>query len=51
MYAQPLYHTLYETFAAVDELFDQGFGFHAAITQLWAVIAVDLADAQVQCQS
>ncbi|XP_050737432.1 N-acetylated-alpha-linked acidic dipeptidase 2-like isoform X1 [Eriocheir sinensis] len=47
MYTQPLYHTLYETFAAVDELFDQGFYFHAALTQLWAVVAVDLADAQM----
>lgn len=48
MYTQPLYHSLYETFAAIDELFDQGFFFHAAITQMWAVMAVDLADAQVQ---
>ncbi len=49
MYDLSLYHTLYETFALVDELYDPGFIFHAALTQLFAVMAVDLADAQVQC--
>ncbi|XP_042894430.1 putative N-acetylated-alpha-linked acidic dipeptidase isoform X2 [Penaeus japonicus] len=44
---EPLYHTLYETFALVDELYDKGFGFQAALTRLWAIMAVDLADTQV----
>lgn len=47
MYAEPLYHTLYETFALVDELYDVGFNFHAALAKLWAILAVDIADAQV----
>lgn len=45
---EPLYHTLYETFALVDELYDKGFGFQAALTRLWAIMAVDLADTQVR---
>lgn len=45
---EPLYHTLYETFALVDELYDAGFGFQAALTRLWAIMAVDLADTQVR---
>lgn len=47
MYAEFLYHTLYETFALVDELYDIGFSFHAAMAKLWAILAVDIADAQV----
>lgn len=47
MYAEFLYHTLYETFALVDELYDIGFNFHAAMAKLWAILAVDIADAQV----
>ncbi|XP_042226493.1 putative N-acetylated-alpha-linked acidic dipeptidase isoform X1 [Homarus americanus] len=47
LYTQPLYHTLYETFAAADELYDRGFNFQAAVTQMWAVMAVNLADAQL----
>ena len=42
-----MYHTLYETFALVDEFYDHLFHFHGAITQMWADIAVTLADAQV----
>lgn len=45
---EPLYHTLYETFALVAELYDAGFGFQAALTRLWAIMAVDLADTQVR---
>ncbi|XP_047497412.1 N-acetylated-alpha-linked acidic dipeptidase 2-like isoform X1 [Penaeus chinensis] len=44
---EPLYHTLYETFALVGELYDAGFSFQAALTRLWAIMAVDLADTQV----
>lgn len=47
MFAQPLYHTLYETFELVDELFDIGFAFNTAVTQMWALMAVDLADIKV----
>ncbi|ROT78135.1 hypothetical protein C7M84_003149 [Penaeus vannamei] len=47
MYAEFLYHTLYETFALVDELYDIGFNFHAAMAKLWAILAVDIADAQL----
>ena len=43
----PLYHTLYETFAHVDENLDQGFYFHAATVAVWALLTVELADAQV----
>ena len=47
MLGEPLYHTLYETFALVDELYDQGFLFHKAITEMWTNLAVHLAEAEV----
>lgn len=47
MFAQPLYHTIHETFYAVKELYDKGFNFHAAITQLWAILGTYIADSQV----
>jgi hypothetical protein len=31
----------------VDELYDQGFHFHAAMTDLWGQISVVLSDALV----
>lgn len=43
----PMYHTLYETFAAVDEIYDRGFKFHSAITALWGDLAVSLAEDKV----
>ncbi|KAF2350347.1 PA domain, partial [Trinorchestia longiramus] len=43
----PLYHSLYETFALVDELYDQDFLFQSAVTKLWAIVAVSLSDPQV----
>ncbi|KAL7639055.1 UNVERIFIED_CONTAM: hypothetical protein RMT77_010589 [Armadillidium vulgare] len=47
MFSEPLYHTLYETFYLVSELYDKGFHFHASITQLWGLIAVYIAEAEV----
>lgn len=44
---EPLYHTLYETFALVDELYDRGFLFHKAVAGLWGQVAVTLADQQI----
>ena len=43
----PLYHTLYDTFAHMDEHLDQGFYFHAATAAVWAQLTVQVADAQV----
>lgn len=43
----PLYHSVYETFYAVDELLDPGFKYHLAITQLWGKTALSLADAML----
>lgn len=42
-----MYHTLYETFAAVDEIYDRGFKFHSAVTALWGDLAVSLAEDKV----
>lgn len=47
MYAEPLYHTLYETFELMDELYDRGFKFFSAITTLWSILAVDVAESQL----
>ena len=47
MIGEPLYHTLYETFALVDELYDRGFLFHKAITEIWIDLAVFLAESLV----
>ncbi|KAF2349679.1 Transferrin receptor-like dimerization domain [Trinorchestia longiramus] len=44
---EPLYHTLYETFALVDQLYDQNFSFHSSITKLWGQITVEFSDAIV----
>ncbi|XP_071551849.1 N-acetylated-alpha-linked acidic dipeptidase 2-like isoform X3 [Panulirus ornatus] len=44
---EPLYHTLYETFALVDEIYDSGFRFHKAVAVLWGNIGVNLADSEV----
>lgn len=43
-----MYHTLYETFAAVDEIYDRSFKFHAAVTALWGDLAVSLAESKVR---
>ena len=48
MFAEPLYHTLYETFYLVDEFYDRGFYFHAAMTQLWGTSAILMADSMVR---
>ncbi|XP_042870253.1 N-acetylated-alpha-linked acidic dipeptidase 2-like [Penaeus japonicus] len=44
---EPLYHTLYETFALVDEIYDRGFHFHKAVTALWGNIALRLSEAKI----
>ncbi|KAF2361473.1 PA domain, partial [Trinorchestia longiramus] len=44
---EPLYHTVYETFELVDELYDRGFLFHAATTAVWAKLTVALATEMV----
>ncbi|CAL4210621.1 unnamed protein product, partial [Meganyctiphanes norvegica] len=44
---EPMYHTLYETFELVDELYDRGFHFHKATTALWGYLAVNIADSLV----
>ena len=43
----PLYHSLYDTFELVDELYDRGFHFHEAVTKIWANMAVNLAHSPV----
>ncbi|KAK4318413.1 hypothetical protein Pmani_010582 [Petrolisthes manimaculis] len=43
----PMYHTLYETFALVDEIYDQGFHFHTAVTALWGHLALVFSDSQL----
>ncbi|XP_042222207.1 N-acetylated-alpha-linked acidic dipeptidase 2-like [Homarus americanus] len=43
----PMYHTLYETFALVDEIYDKGFYFHSAVTALWGDLAVVLAESKI----
>ncbi|XP_042229447.1 N-acetylated-alpha-linked acidic dipeptidase 2-like [Homarus americanus] len=42
-----MYHTLYETFALVDEIYDKGFYFHSAVTALWGDLAVVLAESKI----
>lgn len=44
---EPMYHTLYETFALVDEIYDQGFHYHKAVTALWGDVAVVLSDSKI----
>ncbi|XP_066938487.1 putative N-acetylated-alpha-linked acidic dipeptidase isoform X1 [Macrobrachium rosenbergii] len=44
---EPLYHTLYETFAAVDEIYDRGFLYHKAVTALWGDVAVVLSESKI----
>ncbi|XP_018020759.1 putative N-acetylated-alpha-linked acidic dipeptidase [Hyalella azteca] len=44
-YGEPLYHTLYETFELVDELYDKGFLYHAATTAVAAKIVAAVASA------
>lgn len=46
-----MYHTLYETFELVDEIYDQGFHFHAAVAALWGDLAVVLAESLVTAAS
>lgn len=43
----PMYHTVYETFALVDEIYDRGFKYHSAVTALWGDLAVKLAESKV----
>lgn len=43
----PHYHTLYETFALVDEIYDRGFKYHSAVASLWGDLAVHLAEAKI----
>ncbi|KAK7075726.1 hypothetical protein SK128_016906 [Halocaridina rubra] len=47
MYSEPLYHTLYETFALVDELYDPSFSFLSAVTMVLSILTVDFADLPV----
>lgn len=42
-----MYHTLYETFALVDEIYDKGFKYHSAVTALWGDLAIKLAESKV----
>ena len=48
MYSESLYHTLYETYYLVDQLYDRGFKFHRSVAQLFGVIGVYLADQEVR---
>ncbi|XP_045102094.1 putative N-acetylated-alpha-linked acidic dipeptidase isoform X2 [Portunus trituberculatus] len=43
----PLYHTVYETFALVDEIYDRGFKYHSAVTALWGDLAIKLAESKI----
>lgn len=40
-------HTLYETHYLLANLTDRGFYFHQAVTQLWAEIALNLAESVI----
>nr|XP_045586619.1 putative N-acetylated-alpha-linked acidic dipeptidase [Procambarus clarkii] len=42
-----MYHTLYETFAVVDEIYDKGFHFHSAVAAMWGDLAVVLSESKV----
>ncbi|XP_069193341.1 N-acetylated-alpha-linked acidic dipeptidase 2 isoform X1 [Procambarus clarkii] len=44
---EPMYHTLYETFAVVDEIYDKGFHFHSAVAAMWGDLAVVLSESKV----
>ncbi|XP_047486608.1 putative N-acetylated-alpha-linked acidic dipeptidase [Penaeus chinensis] len=44
---EPQYHTLYETFALVDEIYDRGFHFHKAVTALWGHITLRLSEPKI----
>ncbi|KAK7082545.1 N-acetylated-alpha-linked acidic dipeptidase 2 [Halocaridina rubra] len=44
---EPMYHTLYETFELVDEIYDQGFEFHKAVTVLWGDLAVVFSEMDI----
>ncbi|OWF36799.1 N-acetylated-alpha-linked acidic dipeptidase 2 [Mizuhopecten yessoensis] len=43
----PLYHTMYETFYAVDQLIDRGFKSHQAVAQTTAELVRSLADSLI----
>ncbi|XP_033735883.1 N-acetylated-alpha-linked acidic dipeptidase 2-like [Pecten maximus] len=43
----PLYHTVYETFYAVDQLIDRGFKRHQAVAQTTAELMRNLADSLI----
>ncbi|XP_064116822.1 LOW QUALITY PROTEIN: N-acetylated-alpha-linked acidic dipeptidase 2-like [Macrobrachium nipponense] len=44
---EPMYHTLYETFALVDEIYDRGFLYHKAVTALWGDVAMVLSESKI----
>ncbi|XP_068200575.1 putative N-acetylated-alpha-linked acidic dipeptidase [Palaemon carinicauda] len=44
---EPMYHTLYETFALVDEIYDRGFLYHKAVTALWGDVAIVLLESKI----
>ena len=44
----PVYHSLYETFELVDEIYDPGFIFQAATVKIWAGMAMALAEEVVR---
>lgn len=44
---EPQYHTLYETFSLVDEIYDRGFHFHKAVTDLWGFVALRLSEPEI----
>ena len=43
----PKQHTLYETHHLLANIIDKGFVHHRAITQLWAEMALNLAESVV----
>ncbi|XP_067682575.1 N-acetylated-alpha-linked acidic dipeptidase 2-like [Haliotis asinina] len=43
----PLYHSVYETFYAMEKFYDPDFKIHASVTSLWVELARSLADALV----
>ncbi|XP_046567725.1 N-acetylated-alpha-linked acidic dipeptidase 2-like [Haliotis rubra] len=43
----PLYHSVYETFYAMEKFYDPDFKIHACVTSLWVELARSLSDALV----
>ncbi|XP_071080752.1 glutamate carboxypeptidase 2-like [Haliotis cracherodii] len=46
-YPYPLYHSVYETFYAMEKFYDPDFKIHACVTSLWVELARSLSDSLV----